>query len=381
MSKRVYNFSPGPAILPLSVLEQAREAVLELPGLGMSVLEIGHRSKAFEAILAEAKSLLSELLGIPSGYSILFLQGGSSLQFSMVPMNLLRGSGKTADYILTGTWGTKAFAEAQREGTARAVWDGKSHNYSYLPADNELKYSPDAAYVHITSNETIQGVEFPAEPDTGSIPLVCDASSNFLSRPVRVDRYGLIYACAQKNAGIAGVTVVIVRDDLLEKSPKGLPSMLDYKLQAANDSLYNTPPVFAIYVLLLITRWLKDEIGGLEKMAQMNRRKAKILYDALDKHPEFYRGHARRQPLDNERHLAITQRGVGSRVRQAGQGTRPGRPEGAPLGGRHSRLDLQRHAARGRGRAGRLHARILPATRGQGGRMKRAPFKVREPLA
>jgi phosphoserine aminotransferase len=293
MSKRVFNFSPGPAILPVSVLEQARQAVLELPGLGMSILEIGHRSKAFEAILAEAKTLLAELLGIPKGYSILFLQGGSNLQFSMVPMNLLRGSGQTADYVLTGTWGSKAYAEAQREGTVRAVWDGKSHNYSYLPADDELKYSPDPAYVHITSNETIQGVEFPSEPDTGSIPLVCDASSNFLSRPVQMDRYGLIYACAQKNAGIAGVTVVIVRDDLLQSTPKGLPSMLDYRLQAASDSLYNTPPVFAIYVLLLVARWLKNEIGGLEKMAQLNRRKAKILYDALDKHPEFYRGHAR----------------------------------------------------------------------------------------
>ena len=164
----------------------------------MSILEISHRSKAFEAVLAEAKALLTELLGIPAGYSILFLQGGSSLQFSMVPMNLLRQRAARPTIIVTGTWGSKAFDEAQREGNARAVWDGKPHNYSYLPADGELKFTPDAAYVHITSNETIQGVEFPAEPDTGSIPLVCDASSNFLSRPVDVDRYGLIYACARR---------------------------------------------------------------------------------------------------------------------------------------------------------------------------------------
>lgn len=293
MAKRVFNFSPGPAVLPVKVLEEAQRAVGEMPGLGMSILEIGHRSKAFEAVVAEAKSLLAELLGIPSGYSILFLQGGASLQFSMVQMNLLRGTGQTADYILTGTWGTKAFAEAQREGTARAAWDGKAHNYSHLPSDDELQYSPGAAYVHITSNETIQGVEFPSEPDTGPIPLVCDASSNFLSRPIAIDRYGLIYACAQKNAGIAGVTVVVVRDELLARVPKGLGSMLDYRLQAANDSLYNTPPVFAVYVLLLVAHWLKNEIGGLAKMRERNREKAKILYDVLDAHPQFYRGHAR----------------------------------------------------------------------------------------
>ncbi len=202
MAARVFNFSSGPAVLPVKVLEEAQQAVLELPGLGMSILEISHRSKAFGEVVAEAKSLLAELLGIPNGYTILFLQGGSSLQFSMVPMNLLRGSGQTADYILAGSWGGKAFAEAQREGTARAVWDGKSHKYSYLPADNELKFSPGAAYVHMTSNETIQGVEFAAEPETGTIPLVCDASSNFLSRPMAVNRYGLIYACARRTRAL-----------------------------------------------------------------------------------------------------------------------------------------------------------------------------------
>jgi phosphoserine aminotransferase len=263
MSKRIFNFSAGPAVLARSVLEEAQRAVVELGGQGMSILEISHRSKAFEAVLAETRSLLVELLAIPANYKILFLQGGSSLQFTMVPINFLRGTGRTADYVLTGTWGTKAFHEAQRQGTARAAWDGKRDNYSRLPEGDELKFSPDAAYVHMTSNETIQGVEFPAEPDTGAVPLVCDASSNFLSRPVAMDRYGLMYACAQKNAGIAGLTVVIVRDDLLERAGDNLPSMLDYKLMAANDSLYNTPPVFAIYVLLLVARWLKNEVGGL----------------------------------------------------------------------------------------------------------------------
>jgi phosphoserine aminotransferase len=294
MSKRVFNFSAGPAVMPVKVLEEAQRAVAELDGQGMSILEISHRSKAFEGILAESKSLLRELLGIPPGYSILFLQGGSSLQFSMLPMNFLRGTGQTADYVLTGTWGTKAFEEAKREGNARSVWEGgKSANYSQLPAQGDLKFGPNAAYVHITSNETIQGVEFPSQPDTGSIPLICDASSNFLSRPVAVDRYAVLYACAQKNAGIAGVTVVIVRDDMLERVPKGLPSMLDYKLLASNDSLYNTPPVFGIYVLLLIARWLKNDIGGLAKMAQVNREKAQLLYDVLEQFPDFYQGHAR----------------------------------------------------------------------------------------
>jgi len=293
MSKRVFNFSAGPAVLPVSVLEEASRAVVELPGAGASILEISHRSKAFDAVMAETKQLLTEVLGIPQGYSILFLQGGSSLQFSMLPMNFLRGTGATADYILTGTWGTKAFQEAQREGQAKAVWDGKADNYSHLPAAGDLKTSPGAAYVHYTANETIQGVEFRSEPDTGEIPLFCDASSNFMSHPVDVQRYGVLYACAQKNAGIAGVTVVIVRNDLLERVPKNLPPMLDYKLQAANDSLYNTPPVFGIYVLMLIARWLKNEVGGLAKMAERNQDKAKLLYALLDKYPDFYRGHAR----------------------------------------------------------------------------------------
>ncbi len=293
MAERVYNFSPGPAVLPLTVLEEAQRDLVALPGVGMSVLEISHRSKTFEQMLAEAKSLLTELLGIPAGYSILFLQGGASLQFSMLAMNMLKGSGKSADYILTGTWGSKALDEAKREGPVRVAWDGKAENYSRLPAANELQIHPEAAYVHLTSNETIQGVQFRDVPETGGVPLVADLSSDFLSRPVPVARHGLIYACAQKNAGISGVTVVIVRDDLLARVPQGLPAMLDYRLQAKNDSLYNTPPTFAIYILLLIARWLKRDIGGLGRMAEINAEKAKLLYDVLDGSKGFYRGHAR----------------------------------------------------------------------------------------
>ncbi|MEX0678133.1 MAG: 3-phosphoserine/phosphohydroxythreonine transaminase [Pirellulales bacterium] len=293
MSKRVFNFSAGPATMPVKVLEQAQAAVLELSGAGASILEISHRSKAFDEVLAETKTLVAELLAIPAGYSLLFLQGGASLQFSMVPMNLLRGSGRTADYVVTGSWAKKALAAAELEGSARAAWDGKADNYSRVPRAGELKLTDGAAYVHITSNETIQGIEYAGQPDTGSIPLVCDASSDFLSRPVDVGRYGLIYACAQKNAGIAGATVVVVRDELLARVPRNLPPMLDYRLQAENDSHYNTPPVFGVYVLLLVARWLKNDVGGLAGMARINREKARLLYDVLDGHAEFYRGHAR----------------------------------------------------------------------------------------
>jgi len=292
MVERVYNFSPGPAVLPLPVLEQAQRELVALPDVGMSVLEISHRSKAFDGILTETRSLLTELLGIPKGYQILVLQGGASLQFSMVPMNFLRGQDRTAHYIVTGTWGSKAVEEAHREGKVSLAWDGKGNNYSALPGKGEIKVPADSAYVHMTSNETIQGVQFQSEPDIGQAPLICDASSDFMSRPIDMKRYSLLYACAQKNAGIAGVTVVIVRDEMLARSASNLPSMLDYRLQAKNDSLYNTPPVFGVYILLLVARWLRHQIGGLDKMAQINREKARMLYDTLDASNGFYRGHA-----------------------------------------------------------------------------------------
>ncbi|MER3559393.1 MAG: 3-phosphoserine/phosphohydroxythreonine transaminase [Armatimonadota bacterium] len=290
MAQRVWNFSAGPGVLPLSVLETAQRELLALPGVGMSVLEISHRSKWFEAILDEAEHNLRQLLGIPDHYRVLFMQGGASLQFAMVPMNLLGGD--SADYILTGSWGQKAYQEAVKIGRARIAWDGKSDNYTRTPHPDELDLDPKSAYVHFTSNETIQGVQFPEEPPVGDRPLVCDASSDFLSRPIPIERYALLYAGAQKNAGPAGVTIVILRADLCERTPPNMPAMLDYRLQAENRSLYNTPPVFAIYMVLQVTRWLRETIGGLERMHQLNREKARLLYEVIDQSGGFYRGHA-----------------------------------------------------------------------------------------
>ncbi len=290
MTKRVWNFSAGPGVLPLPVLEEAQRDLLALPEVGMSVLEISHRSEWFDAILDETERNLRQLLNIPEGYHVLFLQGGASLQFAMVPMNLL-GDG-SADYIVSGSWGEKAFQEAQKLGKARLAWNGKAERYTRVPSPNELELDPNARYVHFTSNETIQGVEFQSEPPVGEVPLVCDMSSDFLSRPVDIGRYALLYAGAQKNAGPAGVTVVIVRDDLLERLPDNLPTMLDYRVQAQNRSVYNTPPVFAIYIVMLVSRWLLNTIGGLERMHQINREKASLLYDAIDRSEGFYQGHA-----------------------------------------------------------------------------------------
>lgn len=296
MTKRVYNFSAGPAVLPLPVLEEIQRDLLSLPGCGASILEISHRSKQFIAIMEQTEHRLRTLLNIPHNYKVLFLQGGGRMQFSMVPMNLLRGTGKTADYVLTGSWGKKALAEAKHEGETNVAWDGKAHNYDRLPPAGELKLSDDAAYVHFTSNETIEGVQFPTEPDFGNAPLVCDASSEFLWRPLNIERYGLIYACAQKNAGPAGVTVVIMEESLLERSSDNLPGMLNYKNYAENDSMYNTPPTFGVYVVNLVCKWLLEDIGGLEKMQQLNQEKAALLYGELDASGGFYQGHA--QPED-----------------------------------------------------------------------------------
>jgi len=293
MTKRVYNFSPGPSMLPLAVLEAAQRDLVALPDAGMSILEISHRSKWFDQILAETEANLRQLLQIPNNYHVLFLQGGATTQFSMLAMNLLRGQDKPADYIVTGTWGTKAVTEAQREGEVRVIWNGKADNYNRVPQNSELNVDSQAAYIHFTSNETIQGVEFPTEPETGNIPLVCDMSSDFLSRPININRYGLIYAGAQKNAGPAGATVVIIRDDLMQAAPNDLHTMLDYRIHAAEKSCYNTPPVFSIYLIGLVTRWLLNDIGGLEAMATLNREKANLLYDAIDQSNGFYKGHAR----------------------------------------------------------------------------------------
>ncbi len=290
---RVYNFSAGPAVLPVPVLEQAQREMLALPGIGISVLEISHRSKPFEAILEDAQVRLRALLQIPDTYRILFLQGGARLLFSMIPMNIVRGTGKPADYILTGSWGRSACMEGQREGEVRIAWDGKDSNYDHVPTNAELRLSPDAAMVHITSNETIEGVQFATEPDVGDAPLVCDASSDLLSRPIPINRYGIVYACAQKNVGPAGVTLVVIREDLLARSQDTLPGYLNLRTHAEHNSLWNTPPSFAVYMVGLVARWLQEEIGGLARMYALNKQKAAILYDVIDGSNGFYRGHAR----------------------------------------------------------------------------------------
>ncbi len=294
MENRIFNFSAGPAILPVKALEEAQRDLVALPGVGMSIMEISHRSKPADEVFAAADANLRTLLGLPSHYKILFLQGGASLQFSMVPMNLLRGEGKSADYILTGSWGDKAIKEAKKEGSPRVAWTGKADNYVRVPNNSELDLNPQAVYVHYTSNETIQGVEFPSEPETGGVPLVCDASSDILSHPINIEKYGLIYAGAQKNAGPAGLTLVIIREDMVERCAENLGSVLSYRIHAENKSLYNTPPVFAIYMTLLVTKWLIEDIGGLAKMEELNRRKAGLLYEAIDASSGFYRPHAQK---------------------------------------------------------------------------------------
>lgn len=289
--QRVYNFSPGPAVLPLPVLEEVQRDMLALPGQGVSVLEIGHRTKWFEGVLDTTIKNLRQLLSLPENYQVVFLQGGSRLQFSMIPMNLL-GAGRAADYIVTGTWGQTAEKEARREGEVRVAYSSKETNFDRLPAASDLKLNPQASYVHITSNETIQGVQFLDEPDVGKVPLVCDASSDFLCRPLPMARYGLLYACAQKNAGPAGVTVAILRDDVLAACSENVPTMLSFRQLAENNSLLNTPPVFAVYVVMLVTRWLLEDIGGLAKMRSLNEQKAKLLYDVIDESKGFYQGHS-----------------------------------------------------------------------------------------
>ncbi|MGA2064201.1 MAG: 3-phosphoserine/phosphohydroxythreonine transaminase [Thermoguttaceae bacterium] len=298
MEKRVYNFSPGPAVLPLPALQEAQRDLLALPGTGISILEISHRAKKFDEVIQQAEANLRTLLAIPEGYRVLFLQGGALLQFGMIPMSFLRGAGpapgtpRSADYILTGTWSKKAMDEAKTQGAVRAAWDGKAGNYNRVPRQDELKLDPQAAYVYIASNETIQGVQYPAEPEVGDVPLVCDASSEILSRPVPVGKYGLLFGCAQKNAGPAGVTIVILRDDLLQRARKDLPTMLNYHVLAESGSRANTPPTFCVYMVKLVTEWLLREVGGLEKMQEINRRKARLLYDAIDASGGFYQAHA-----------------------------------------------------------------------------------------
>jgi phosphoserine aminotransferase len=277
---RVFNFSAGPAVLPEEVLRQAQEEMLDWHGSGMSVMEMSHRGKEFMSIAAAAESDLRELLAVPPGYKVLFLQGGATTQFAMVPMNLLRGRA-VADYIHTGEWAKKAIAEAKKFCSVNLAASAEDRKFTYAPPPSTWKRSPQAAYVHYTGNETIGGVEFHWIPDTGDVPLVCDLSSSLLSRPLDVSRFGLIYAGAQKNIGPAGLTIVIVREDLVGHAPASTPSMLDYKIQADNESMYNTPPTYALYVAGLVFQWLKRR-GGLAEMEKANIAKAKLIYDVLD---------------------------------------------------------------------------------------------------
>ncbi len=287
---RIYNFSAGPAVLPMPVLEEAQRDLIELPGVGMSVLEISHRSKPFDEIIQGAEADIRALAGVPEGYDVLFLQGGASLQFSMVPMNILLPD-TTADYVVTGVWSQKAVKEARRVGKVNIAATTEAGNFTTVPAAGDLKLTDNASYVHVTSNNTIYGTQFRTLPDVGDRPLVNDASSDIFSQPIDVARHGLIYAGAQKNLGPSGVTLVIIRKDLLERSPASLPTMLNYKTHAENQSLFNTPPVFGIYALRLVLKWLRAN-GGLEAMAAQNERKAGLLYAEIDR-TGFYRGHAR----------------------------------------------------------------------------------------
>jgi len=276
---RIYNFQAGPAAIPLPVLEKAREELLDFGKSGMSVMEMSHRGKVFDAVIKAAEANLRRQLGIPDDYAVLFLQGGASLQFAMVPLNLL-GPGQTADYVHTGSWASKAIKEAKLVGNVNIAWDGKADNHMRIPAESELKLTKGAAYVHVTSNETIGGIQFKAFPKTEA-PLVSDMSSDILCRPFDVKRFGLVYAGAQKNLGPSGVTLVVIRKDLAGKAPEKLATMLKYATHIPEPSLYNTPNTWGIYLLKLVTEWV-DAIGGLAKLQQINEEKARILYEALD---------------------------------------------------------------------------------------------------
>ena len=286
---RIHNFSAGPAVLPLKVLEQAQRDLLSLPGVGMSVLEISHRSAAFDEIIEGCEADLRKLANIPGNYKVLFLQGGASLQFSMVPMNLLPAGG-AADYIVTGVWAEKAVKEAKRVGTVKVAGSTAAEKFTRVPRQDELTLDPNAAYVHLTTNNTIYGTQWREIPDTGNVPLVADTSSDMYSRPIDVSKYGLIYAGAQKNLAPAGLTLVIVREDLLARTPATLPTMLQYPVHVENKSMYNTPPVFPIYVMRLVLGWLLEQ-GGLAAVEQVNERKARKIYAEIDR-TGFYRGHA-----------------------------------------------------------------------------------------
>ena len=288
--RSVYNFNAGPSALPLPVLEKAQQELIDFRGTGMSIMELSHRSQAYDDVHNEAIARLKRLFSIPENYEVLFLQGGASLQFSMIPMNFLKPEQK-AGYIMTGSWAEKAFEEAKLFGEPYHVANTKESNHNTIPKINELQYNEDDAYVHLTSNNTIFGTQWKEFPNTGDVPLIADMSSDIMSKPVDVSKFGLIYAGAQKNLGPSGVTVAIIRKDLLEKSNQEIPTMLNYNTHAKSNSLYHTPPTFGIYMLGEVLAWI-EELGGLEAVAKQNEEKAKLIYDAIDGSDGFYRGHA-----------------------------------------------------------------------------------------
>ncbi len=278
---RVYNFSAGPSMLPEAVLEKAAAEMLDYEGSGQSVMEMSHRSKVYQSIIDKTEALLREIMNIPDNYKVLFLQGGASSQFAMVPMNLMTGTGK-ADYIVTGQWAKKAFKEAARYGDAKAVASSEDKTFSYIPKLTKEDFRPDADYVHICMNNTIYGTVYHDLPDTGDVPLVADISSCVLSKPIDVTKFGVLYAGAQKNMAPSGVTVVIIREDLIGKAMDITPTMFNYQTHADNGSMFNTPPCYTIYVMKLVLEWIKENFGDLEKMQELNEKKAKMLYDFLD---------------------------------------------------------------------------------------------------
>lgn len=282
---RVYNFSAGPSMLPESVLNKAAEEMLDYQGSGQSVMEMSHRSKEFEGIIKGTEALFRELMNIPDNYKVLFVQGGASTQFSAIPLNFMNGSGK-ADFVLTGQWATKAYQEACRYGDCKVVASSKDKTFSYIPKLDKAEFRPDADYFHICMNNTIYGTTYHEIPDTGSVPLIADISSCFLSEPIDVSKFAVLYGGAQKNVGPAGVTIVIIREDLLGKARDITPTMLNYQTQAENDSLYNTPPCYSIYMCKLVLEWIKN-LGGLPAMKTHNEAKAKVLYDYLDNNSMF----------------------------------------------------------------------------------------------
>ena len=359
VSKRAFNFNAGPGALPFSVLERIREELLDWRGSGMSVMEMSHRSPEFESINADAEARLRKLLAIPEDYAVIFLQGGGSTQFTMAPMNLCL-PGKPVDVLHTGMWTTKAIGELKKGVLHNIAASTEPEKFARLPRQNEMKFSSDPCYVHICTNNTIEGTQWKSLPDVGNAPLVADMSSDIASRPIDVKKFGLIFAGAQKNLGPSGVTIVIVRKDLAERADKNLPTLLQYRTHIKEKSLYHTPPTFAIYVVGLVLEWIESE-GGIPAITTRNDAKAKLLYDTIESRRRIlFLPRGMRVALQNERSVPCSRRRRIRRktIRQGSRGSRPGGHPRSPLSRRHARLALQRCHPRSRAGANHLHARI-----------------------